>query len=83
MGQVKYGFSNASQLCDSASFKNMNILASKCFLFEFKRTFGSDVMVDLLKVSLKIGGFSYTFVCNNAHPSIFNKSTFNFASDQR
>ena len=46
LSQEKYGFCDASQFCDSVCFKYMNILAFKCFLFEFKRTLGSDVMVD-------------------------------------
>ena len=45
----KFGFSDAGQFCDSVCFEYMNILALKYFLFEIKRTFGSEVMVNLLK----------------------------------
>ena len=45
----KFGFSDAGQFCDSVCFEYMNILALKYFLFEIERTFGSEVMVNLLK----------------------------------
>ena len=45
----KFSFSDAGQFCDSVCFEYMNILALKYFLFEIERTFGSEVMVNLLK----------------------------------
>ena len=42
-------FFDASQFRNSLCLKCVNIFALKSFLFEFKQTFGSDVMVDLIK----------------------------------
>ena len=48
-------------------------------MFEVNRTFGSEVMVNYkLGSSKKSDAFhynSYTFVCKNAHPTIFSKFT--------